>query len=180
MTTVDTMATGFLRRAIVALGVLGLVVLAPAGAALAAGGGGGGDDGAAPSRAEDPEYTAGVSAIKSGDYPKAVKLLEHVVGKEPRNADAYNWLAYSVRKGGEPAKAIPLYEKALAIDPKHRGAYEYLGEAYLTLGNLPKAKEQLKRLDSLCFFPCSEYRDLKKAVEAYEKSGGSVKPTAGR
>jgi hypothetical protein len=25
--------------------------------------------------------------------------------------------------------------------------------------------------------PCSEYRDLKKAVEAYEKSGGKVKPT---
>ena len=40
---------------------------------------------------------------------------------------------------------MPIYEKALAIDPKHRGAHEYIGEAYLTLGNLPKAKEHLAR-----------------------------------
>jgi hypothetical protein len=45
---------------------------------------------------------------------------------------------------------------------------------------VPKAKEHLTRLDSLCFLPCSEYRDLKKAVEAYEKSGGKTKPAAAR
>jgi len=68
----------------------------------------------------------------------------------------------------------------LAIDPKHRGAHEYIGEAYLTLDNLAKAKEHLATINSLCFFPCSEYRDLKKAVEAYEKSGGKIKPLATR
>ena len=26
-------------------------------------------------------------------------------------------------------------------------------------------------LDSLCFLPCSEYSDLKEAVEKYEKTG---------
>jgi len=36
---------------------------------------------------------------------------------------------------------------------------------------------QLKRLDKLCLFSCEQYRDLKKAVEAYEKSNGKVKPT---
>jgi hypothetical protein len=40
------------------------------------------------------------------------------------------------------------------------------------------AKQHLAKLDSLCLLPCSEYKDLKKAVEAYEKSGGKVKPTA--
>ena len=34
-----------------------------------------------------------------------------------------------------------------------------------------KAKEHLARLNSLCFLPCSEYTDLKKAIEQYEKSG---------
>lgn len=48
----------------------------------------------------------------------------------------------------------------------------------MTLDNLAKAKEHLARLNSLCFFPCEEYRDLKKAVEAYEKSGGKTKPVA--
>jgi hypothetical protein len=31
-----------------------------------------------------------------------------------------------------------------------------------------KAKEHLGTLDKLCFLPCSEYSDLKKAIAAYE------------
>src|SRR5262245_56828704 len=117
-------------------------------------------------------------AIKRGDYPAASRLLEGVVAKNDRNADAYNLLAYSIRKSGDAAKAIPLYEKALAIDPKHRGAHEYIGEAYLMLGDLGKAKQHLATLDKLCFLPCEEYSDLKKAVQAYESSGGKIKPTS--
>jgi tetratricopeptide (TPR) repeat protein len=98
-------------------------------------------------------------------------LLQRAADREPRNADAFNWLAYATRRNGDPAGSIPIYQKALAIDPKHRGAHEYIGEAYLILGNLAKAKEHLARLDSLCLLPCSEYSDLKKAVERYEKSG---------
>jgi tetratricopeptide (TPR) repeat protein len=140
------------------------------------GGGGGGADGPG-GKADDPEYTAGVKAIQTGRYAAAIPLLESVVKRDGRNADAHNWLAYAVRKNGDPASSIPIYEKALTLNPKHKGAHEYIGEAYLALDNLPKAKEHLGRLDKLCFFPCSEYKDLKKAVEAYESSGGRVKPT---
>jgi tetratricopeptide (TPR) repeat protein len=162
------------------LGVLLLTLLTialpgPVGAA-----GGGGDDGASvtPAKPEDPQYTAAVKAIKANEYAKAIPLLEGVVSRDDKNADAYNWLAYATRKNGNPAAALPLYQKALAIDPKHKGAHEYIGEAYLMLDNLPKAKEHLRTLDKLCFFPCGEYRDLRRAVEAYEKSGGKSKPTA--
>jgi hypothetical protein len=61
------------------------------------------------------------------------------------------------------------YREALRIAPQHRGAHEYIGEAYLIVGDLPKAKEHLTALDKLCFFTCAEYRDLKKAIERYEK-----------
>ncbi|HYB70617.1 MAG TPA: tetratricopeptide repeat protein [Candidatus Bathyarchaeia archaeon] len=162
------------------LGVLILALLTaglPAGAGAAGGGGGDGAT-ATPYKPEDPQYTAGVKAIKAGDYAKAIPLLQGVVSRDEKNADAYNWLGYATRKNGDPTAAIPFYEKALVIDPKHRGAHEYIGEAYLQLDNLPKAKEHLRTLDSLCFITCSEYRDLKRAVEAYEKSGGKTKPTA--
>jgi tetratricopeptide (TPR) repeat protein len=126
----------------------------------------------------DSQYAEAERAVKRGDYPAAIRLLEGVVAKDQGNAGAYNLLAYSIRKGGDPAKSIPIYEKALAIDPKHKGAHEYIGEAFLQLGNLPKAKEHLAILDKLCFFPCEEYSDLKKAVRDYESSGGSVRPAS--
>src|SRR4030095_3086490 len=61
------------------------------------------------------------------------------------------------------------YREALRIAPQHRGAHEYIGEAYLMVGDLPRAKEHLAALDKLCFFTCAEYRDLKKEMEHYEK-----------
>jgi tetratricopeptide (TPR) repeat protein len=136
-------------------------------------GGGGSDERPSSARPapEDPDYTAAVKSIKANRFAAAIPLLRRVVERDARNADAFNWLAYATRRNGDPAGSIPIYERALAIDPKHRGAHEYIGEAYLMLGNLAKAKEHLARLDSLCLLPCSEYADLKKAVERYEKTG---------
>ena len=142
--------------------------------------GGGGDDKPARPTLEKPvdaDYTAAVKAIKSEKFAVAIPLLEGVVKRDATNADAYNWLAYATRKSGDPAASIPIYQKALALDPKHRGAHEYIGEAYLILGDLAKAREHLARLDSLCFFSCEEYRDLKKAVEQYEKKNGKTSGT---
>ena len=171
------------RTATVVAGLLavGVLMWAPIPAVADGGGGGGGGDDDRRSESatpKDPQYTEGVGAVKRGDYPTAIRLFETVVARDGRNADAYNWLAYSTRKNGDATRAIAIYEKALAIDPKHRGAHEYIGEAYLVLGNLDKAKAHLSVLDKLCFFPCEEYTDLKKAVQAYEASGGRAKPTS--
>jgi tetratricopeptide (TPR) repeat protein len=131
-----------------------------------------------PAMQEDARYAEGVAAVKRRDYTTAIRCFEDVVVRDARNANAYNWLAYSIRQNGDAARSIPIYEKALAIDPKHKGAHEYIGEAFLALGNLPKAKEHLTVLDKLCFFPCEEYSDLKKAVQDYERSGGTVRPAS--
>jgi len=131
-----------------------------------------------PAAREDPMYADGVKAVKQGDYATAIRLFQAIVARDDQNANAYNWLGYSTRQAGDARRAVPIYQKALAIDPKHRGAHEYIGEAYLILGDLPKAREHLAVLDKLCLLPCSEYSDLKKAVQAFETSGGRVKPTS--
>src|SRR5262249_29274852 len=77
---------------------------------------------------EDPKYVEGVQAVKRRDYPAAIRCFEDVVARDDRNANAYNWLGYSIRQSGDATRAIPVYEKALAIDPKHKGAHEYIGE----------------------------------------------------
>jgi tetratricopeptide (TPR) repeat protein len=118
---------------------------------------------------EDPDYSAAVKAVKAERFAEAIPLLQGVVKRDTGSADGYNLLAYAIRRNGDPAASIPIYEQALALDPKHREAHEYIGEAYLALGNLGKAKEHLARLDKLCLLPCSAYRDLKKAVDRYEK-----------
>lgn len=160
-------------------GVIGMLLLTGSALADGAGGGGGGVE-RAPARPQDAAMAAAVQAIDAQQYARAIPMLEDVVARQPTNADAYNWLAYATRKNGDPARSIAIYEKALALNSKHLGAHEYIGEAYLALDNRPKAKEHLARLNRLCLFGCEQYRDLKKAVEAYEKSAGKVKPAATR
>jgi tetratricopeptide (TPR) repeat protein len=137
-------------------------------AVLAAGGNGGGDGSAGVPA--DPVIAAAQDANGRKDYAKASEILRDALAKTPGNADYHNLYAYSVRNGGNPNMDLVFkhYSEALRINPKHRGAHEYIGEAYLMVGNLGKAKEHLGQLDKLCFFPCGEYTDLKKAVAAYE------------
>jgi len=118
----------------------------------------------------DPVLEQASKTIASQDWPKAQALLQDAIARNPGNADYHNLYAYSIRKGANPDMSLVFkhYNEALRLDPRHRGAHEYLGEAYLMVGNLPKAKEHLSALDKLCFFPCSEFNELKKAVAEYE------------
>ena len=117
-----------------------------------------------------------MSAIEAKQYDKAIQLLQSYLARsKDSDAHAENWIAYSYRKSGQLDQAFLHYDKALKIDPEHRGAHSYLGEAYLMAGNVPKAEEHLKILDKLCFLPCTEYTQLKKAV-AYYRENGRVDP----
>ncbi len=139
------------------------ILLAP-GAALAAGD-------SSPAAAADPVLEQVSAATAKQDWAAAQAILREAVQKSPGNPDYHNMYAYTIRKGAHPDMGLVFkhYNEALRIDPKHRGAHEYLGEAYLMVNDLGKAKEQLGALDKLCFFPCEEYSDLKKAIGEYEK-----------
>jgi Flp pilus assembly protein TadD len=139
------------------------------GQALAMGGSSDGDSG----KAADPTYSAARQLVADGKYAEAIPLLEQVVAKDAKNADALNYLGYSSRQLGNNDAALTHYQAALALEPRHRGANEYLGELYLILGDLPKAEERLKVLDEACFFGCEEYTELKNAIAAYKTKLGS-------
>jgi tetratricopeptide (TPR) repeat protein len=118
----------------------------------------------------DPVLEKVTAATKKQDWASAQAMLRDALAADPQNANYHNLYAYSVRKGAKPDMNLVFkhYNEALRLDPKHRGAHEYIGEAYLQVGNLAKAKEHLAQLDKLCFFSCSEYTDLKKAIADYE------------
>jgi tetratricopeptide (TPR) repeat protein len=123
-----------------------------------------------PAVAGDPVLEQASSAAERKDWPRAQAILKDGLAASPGNADYHNLYAYSIRKGGSPDMNLVFkhYNEALRLDPKHRGAHEYIGEAYLMVGNLPKAKEHLGVLDKLCFFPCGEHTDLKRTISDYE------------
>jgi Flp pilus assembly protein TadD len=124
--------------------------------------------------AGDPDYGRAKAMIEAKNYGGAIPLLQQVVARNPKNADAYNLLGYATRKSGNPQGSLQYYNTALQIDPKHLGANEYIGEAYLMLDQPQQAEQYLARLDQLCVFGCAEQRELKAAVANY-KAG--KKPT---
>ncbi len=143
-----------------------LAGLLASGAALGAG-----DSGPAPAaEAKDPVLEKVTAATARKDWAGAAGVLKDAVAASPGNASYHNLYAYAIRKGASPDMNLVFkhYNEALRIDPKHKGAHEYVGEAYLMVGNVAKAKEHLGQLDKLCFFGCSEFADLKKAIADHE------------
>ena len=118
----------------------------------------------------DSDYTKAEKAIKAQDYKGAIPSLEQVVAKQPKNADAFNYLGYAHRKLGEKEKAQTYYETALDIDPNHLGANEYMGELYLEMDNLQGAEARMAVLDKACR-NCVEKRELRDAIEKFKSKG---------
>jgi len=117
-----------------------------------------------PSTPRDTELEKAKSAIARKDWPGAQAVLERYTAANPRSADGFNLLGYSLRNQKQYEEFLVAYQQALTLDPKHKGAHEYMGVAYIQMGQLDKAKEHLASLEKLCPFSCEEYRDLKKAI----------------
>ena len=119
----------------------------------------------------DPDYEAGKKALAAQEWSKAVDLLARAVQATPNDSDAHNLLGYAYRKTGNFESSLAQYAEALKLNPSNRHAHEYIGEAYLLTGNLPKAEHHLTELQKLCSpIPCEEYKELKRAVDAYIKA----------
>ena len=131
--------------------------------------------GGLPEPARSPDKLDAVRAqIAAKNWSGAIDELKRL--NDTGNADWNNLMGYSLRKAPAPdfAGAEKFYDEALRIDPRHRGALEYSGELYLQTGDLARAEQRLAALDKACFFPCSEYSDLKTAIAQYKANGGKA------
>jgi cytochrome c-type biogenesis protein CcmH/NrfG len=117
-----------------------------------------------PPAPQDAELEKAKAAVARKDWAAAQAVLEPYIVSNPRSADGFNLLGYSLRNQKKYDESLVAYKQALTLDPKHRGAHEYIGMAYIQMGQLNKAKEHLASLDKICAFSCEEYRDLKKAI----------------
>ena len=129
---------------------------------------------AAPATPADPNFAQAKAMIEAKNYANAIPLLQQVVQRDPRNADAYNLLGFATRASGNPRRLAAV----LPAGAGHRRAPSR--GARISRRGLPDARppaeadKMLARLDSLCVFGCTEYRMLKTAIANYKQG---KKPT---
>jgi hypothetical protein len=109
--------------------------------------------------------------IDAHQWSAAIAELKRVDDRS--NADWNNLMGFTLRKGTAPdlAASETYYDAALRIDPHHRNTLEYSGELYLMKGDLPKAQSRLASLKTECGTGCSQYSDLKTAIDRYVANG---------
>ena len=112
---------------------------------------------------QDSIFKQGRRLAYAGDYETAILVLASAPDQgDPR---ILNMLGFSNRKSGRMDVALGYYRKAVATDPDFSLVREYLGEAYIQLGMMEKAREQLTQIERICGSRvCDEYGQLASLI----------------
>ena len=92
----------------------------------------------------------GETLLAQGKLVEADDALETALILDPKNRAAFTVMAKVAIKQKLYGQAIKLTNKALSLEPTDREAIAVQGEAMVELGALPRAKENLARLQKLC------------------------------
>ncbi len=102
--------------------------------------------------------------IGAGKLAEAADLLESSLAVDPRNRSAFVDLARVAKQQKLFGKSIRLANEALQLEPNDLDAIEIQGEAMVELGAVPRAKENLARLQKLCSDNCRQVAALSSAI----------------
>lgn len=111
---------------------------------------------------DDQIYEKAYWSAKSGAYADALAFAA-----QAQNADDPRILrvkGFATRKLGDAEAAMPFYLKALSIDPADTRTRQYMGEAYLSQGDFPSARVQLREIEKRCGVSCEDYQKLADAI----------------
>jgi len=116
-------------------------------------------------------------------FKKALDAAQQAVTLDPKYHEAWNLVGYTSRKLGDYDGALKAYATCLDIKPDYAPAREYLGEAYVELGQIDKAREQLVMLDHQ--EATDEAKTLKSKIDTWsaahpDSSAAAAKPATGQ
>ena len=106
----------------------------------------------------------GEAALAAGNYLAADDALETALVLDPRNRGAFNTMAKVAIKQKLYGQAIRLTNKALSLEPTDRDAVAIQGEAMVEAGAVPRARDNLAKLQKLCAGPCPQAVALSAAI----------------
>ncbi len=116
---------------------------------------------------QDSIYFHGRELARAGQFEDAIRVLK--LARDQSDPRVLNYLGYSNRKLGKMDKALTYYHAAIAANPDFSLVREYLGEAYVQLGMLEKAREQLTQIERICGMrDCREYSMLTRYMVDYQ------------
>lgn len=93
---------------------------------------------------ENHKYYLASLYEKQGSFKKSTGLIWEILDKEPKNAHAWNFLAYSlIERGKDMDKAFEYISKAVEISPKDGYIRDSLGWYYFKVGKVDKALGEL-------------------------------------
>jgi predicted Zn-dependent protease len=102
--------------------------------------------------------------LAAGKLSEAADLLETAVAVDPRNRAAFVDLARIAKQQKLFGKSIRLANEALELEPSDLDAIEVQGESMVELGAIPRAKENLAKLQKLCSNNCKQVAALSSAI----------------
>lgn len=102
--------------------------------------------------------------VAAGKLIEAAEILETALAVDPRNRAAFVDLARIAKQQKLFGKAIRLANEALQLEPNDLDAIAVQGEAMVELGAIPRARENLARLQRLCSNSCPQASALSAAI----------------
>lgn len=87
----------------------------------------------------------GVALNDSGKYAEAISKYNQAIKADPKYANAYYEMGYTLFTTGKEKEAIPYLEKVVALDPNAAGGYDMLGSIYDDLKQPEKAIELFRK-----------------------------------
>lgn len=112
---------------------------------------------------DDSIFEAGRDLAYAGRYDEAITVLTMAANK--RDPRILNFLGYAHRKSGRVTVGLGYYQEALLVDPNYTLVREYLGEAYLQIGDVKNAENQLAEIKARKGTDCDEYRVLSAQID---------------
>ena len=120
----------------------------------------------------------GESLYSQGKLVEADDAFETALVVDPKNRAAFVAMARVAIKQKLYGQAIKQTNKALSLEPTDRSALQVQGEAMVELGALPRARENLAKLEKLCAQGCPEKTALSTAISR-GPAMAAVKPATG-
>ncbi len=106
----------------------------------------------------------GEALLAAGKFTDADDALEASLAVDPRNRTAFVVMARVAQKQKLFGQAIRFTNKALALEPRDRDALAVQGEAMVELGAVPRARDNLVKLQKLCPSGCQQLAMLSAAI----------------